>query len=508
MKNLCKALCFLLVFVLIFTWLDNMFYSHDTGWEATDDWSGQQFDIVFMGNSHAYCSINPVIVNDALGLNTVVLASSNQPSEITYYTLKSLLKKTTPKALVIEANMLNSSVDMLYETKREGVLYSGISGFRDPLDRAVVVSRLIPVEHWAEAYSGLFRPLETWTRFSNWDSDYKPHGVLGYIPKDRFMADPVNIQDVERRYRESAGTRQIANTQADYKYMEKILQLAQKKEIPVYLIKCPIASFSVVNSDIMLDLTVLSENYPVVKVIHDYNLNLNEIGLTQNDFYDGGHLNNLGAVKFTEYLTRDIGQWFGIEPDFSRVGWFSGECCEPLSDGMYRYTVDLYDGCLVRFIAKNSDNTIIASTEFSRDNSIVLPMLGKDCRLSYELKASQPGSYTYDHPQTLSFILDPSPLKHYSANAIEIIQDGNTLTLTNVFDEMPVQYAWYVYKGNEPILKQIYTLENNNSFSYEFTETGDYKIQAFIRTMDKAETRSIPAVAVTVDDSGLSWKKP
>ena len=96
-------------------------------------------------------------------------------------------------------------------------------------------------------------------------------------------------------------------------------------------------------------------------------------------------------------------------------------------------------------------------------------------------------------------------LDSYSTDNINVTQNGNTLTVTNTFNAVPVQYAWYVIKGKEAILKQMYTKENSNSFSYEFTEPGSYKIQAFIRTMDKADTRSIAAVNVTVDQNGLKW---
>lgn len=502
MKNLFKALCFLLVFALLFTWLDNMFYSNDTGWEATDDW-GQQFDIVFMGNSHVYCNINPVIINDALGLNTIVLASSSQPSEVTYYNLKTLLKKTTPKALVIEANILNSSVDHLYKTNREGLIYNSITGIRNPVDRAIMVGRLIPLEHWLEAYSSLFRPLETWTRFSKWDLSYTPRTILGYETKSETLKTSVDLLNIQHRYQAAEGTRQNAETTYDLSWMEKILRLAQEKVIPVYIIKSPISSFSAANSNMMYDVAALSKNYTTVHAVHDYNLNLTDIGLTQTDFYDGGHLNSFGAVKFTEYLAGDIGRELGINPDFSKVGWFRGEHCEPLDNDMYRYTVDLYDGCLIRFTATDGDKKTIASTDFSHNNSIDLP---RNCILTYEIKAENPGSYTYDHPQTVSFILKPSPIKDFNNNHIDVVQNGNTLTVTNSFNAVPVQYAWYVYKGSEVILKQMYTKENSNSFSYAFTEPGSYKIQAFIRTMDKTDMRSITAVNVTVEQDGLKWK--
>ncbi len=507
MKNMWQAVCFLLVFSLAFLWLDNIFYKHDSCWEATDDWSGQQFDVVFMGNSHVYCSINPEIINDALHINTIDLSSSSQPSEITYYNLKMLLNKTTPKAIVIEANILNTSVDELYEKDLAGLLYRNFDGIRNSFVRAMIVGRLIPMDKWLEAFSSLFRPVETWTRFEE-SKGKKEAAFLGYIAKEGVVEKPITLDKAEHSYKEAEGIWQNAEEKPDLRWMKKILDLAQKENIPVYIIKTPISLFQTENSNIMLGLNELAKSYPIVTLVHDYNLETSSIGLTREDFYDEWHLNYLGAAKFTEYLTCDLGHWLGIEPDFSKVGWLKGQHYEQLSDDLYRYYVDLYDGCMISFIVKDANDNIIQRTAFSRDNWIDLPVLDNNCKLYFELKGTQSRSYTYEHPQKLRFLLSFSALEGYNENQINLVQDENTLTLTNHFDMVPVQYAWYVYKEDEVIFKQMYTQGNSNSFSYEFTEFGDYKIRAFVKTMDGSNTKSVIAVTVTVDEDGVTWQVP
>ena len=75
-----------------------------------------------------------------------------------------------------------------------------------------------------------------------------------------------------------------------------------------------------------------------------------------------------------------------------------------------------------------------------------------------------------------------------------------------MFHAVPVQYAWYVIKDKEVILKQMYTKENSNSFTYAFAEPGKYTLQAFVRTMDDSPvTKGIYAVDITVDNAGLKW---
>ncbi len=497
MKNLLRVLCFIIVFLVIFVNLDNAFYDHSSGWEATDDWSRQQFDVVFMGNSHVYCNINPVIVNDALNINSIDLASSNQPSEITYFYLKELLKKTTPRALVIEANILNSSVDYLYDTDKQGVLYQSIDGVRNPFARAQMVYSLIPVDKWFEAYSSLFRPIETWTRYERLGSSENYDSLLGYKIKDNILDSPIDLKRTEQEYKSAAGKQTGSLDSLNMTWFKRILDLAQRRNIPVYIIKSPISYFSPENSDMMLKVSELAQSYSVVLKVHDYNLDLVEMGLTQEDFFDSGHLNYLGASKFTEYLVYDLGNWLEIEPNFSSVGWLKGMQQEPLNDGKSRYTIDLYDGCLIRFIT-NSDNSGQGSV-FSRNNTIILP---NDVPLLYEIKAEKSCSYTYDHPQTFCI----TPLRKFRIEDIDITQNDCTLTVKNNFAGASVQYAWYVYKDGEVILKDMY--KDNNVFSFNFKDVGNYRIKAYIRTMDRTDSKSLYVANVTVNNDGVTWEKP
>ena len=100
-----------------------------------------------------------------------------------------------------------------------------------------------------------------------------------------------------------------------------------------------------------------------------------------------------------------------------------------------------------------------------------------------------------------------SPLKDFQESDIVVTQNGNKLTLTNSFCAVPVQYAWYIYKGDEIILREMYTKENSNCFSYCFTEPGTYKMIAFVRLLDKSDTKSLQAVSIKVEASGLVWEK-
>ena len=99
MKIIRKALCFILIFLGLFLTLDHIFYDKSNTsqvWEMIQDPKSKDIDILFMGNSQAYTAINPVVINEALNINTMVLSSSSQPMELAYSNLKVVLhyKKT------------------------------------------------------------------------------------------------------------------------------------------------------------------------------------------------------------------------------------------------------------------------------------------------------------------------------------------------------------------------------------------------------------------------------
>ncbi len=96
----------------------------------------------------------------------------------------------------------------------------------------------------------------------------------------------------------------------------------------------------------------------------------------------------------------------------------------------------------------------------------------------------------------------------FTADYINVAQSGNALTFTNTFNALPVRYAWYVIKDKEIILKQMYTEENSNSFTYDFSEPGNYILQAFVKTSgDSPVTKWVYAVDITVDNAGIKWQK-
>lgn len=505
-KLLGKSLIFIFIFCAVFLFLDEKFYDGESGWNATDNWKGQNFDIVFLGNSHVFCNINPVIIDEALNLNTINLTSPSQPSEITYWNFKRLLSMNRPKAIVIELNILRVTVNDLYEQEKQGLIYNALDGMRNPIYRARTILSIIPEDRMLEAFSQLLRTTNTWSRYKNWDRKFQPFGIKGFNPKSKIDDKIVDLSVVENKYNDSNGKRP-GNRVIKLEWFGKILDLAQQNDIPVYLIKTPLNFYSDIYADIMYDVEKLSKEYPVVKDIHNFNENLTEMDLNSKDFYDTNHLNRIGSNKFTEYLAKYIGEQIDISPDFKRVGWYKSEDYRQLSDNEWRYTIGLFDGTSIKFSVTDAKGNILEETDFSDNNYFDIPRVGNNRKLTYTIKGIDKHSYTYDHEQTFTFMSDPGFLIEFTENSLNVQQEYNTVSVTNNFQKVPGTYAWRIIKDGTAILYQPY--DNTNTFTYTFTEPGTYYIDAlFMMSQDNNEKKLVKTAEFAVDKNGiLSFSK-
>ena len=106
-----KSLVVVFVFSFIIIYIDTTGYFNpdernnhtkkkwDSYYEFTEE---NNVDIVLVGNSHLYSGINPKNLSNALSCNAFILASPGTHIADSYYALKEALKRTKPKAVVVE----------------------------------------------------------------------------------------------------------------------------------------------------------------------------------------------------------------------------------------------------------------------------------------------------------------------------------------------------------------------------------------------------------------------
>ena len=104
MKKIIHVIGFLIVFCFTFMIIEMLLFNRNdvnSVWGKIED---TEIDILLMGKSHIYTSLNAEVLSEATGLEIDCLASGSQYMEQTLENLKVVLKYQVPKYIVLETN--------------------------------------------------------------------------------------------------------------------------------------------------------------------------------------------------------------------------------------------------------------------------------------------------------------------------------------------------------------------------------------------------------------------
>ena len=256
-------------------------------------------DVLVLGSSHAYSAVNPYLIEEKTGLVTYDFCTQQQPIWITYHYLIEALKSQTPKYIILDINMV-----LVGDSN-----YAEEAVNRDAIDKMKMSKNKIEaintsVEKLKDRESYYFNIIKYHPRYKELDdNDYqvafqgKTVNNKGFtkLPKTGHVFPGVNSNYSE--------TNEIYNKNLEY--FNKIVQLAKKNNIPLILIKTP-AAYDEQMLGKLNNFSKLADDYDITFL--NYIDKIDILGLDyDNDFYDNGHLNELGSTKFTNRLIMDMG---------------------------------------------------------------------------------------------------------------------------------------------------------------------------------------------------------
>ena len=104
MKNFFKSIIFLIILVLSFQYYEEKIFKK---FDAFVDYAyykipKNSIDLLFIGSSHSYCTFNSRLFDHYLKCNSLNLGTNSQTFPATYSAILEILKKQTPKVIVIE----------------------------------------------------------------------------------------------------------------------------------------------------------------------------------------------------------------------------------------------------------------------------------------------------------------------------------------------------------------------------------------------------------------------
>lgn len=299
-----KIIIFLLVLGLLFAFLTGVFqrktlagqWCHTKIFNSYRNLEKNSLDVLIFGSSHAYCSFMPTLMQEKYGISAYVLATNEQPITATYFMLKEALKTQSPHTVVIESFMVNKSG----ECPEDSAIYNSIDVLPFSINKLEMISALTKnKESKVPYYLTLFNYHTRWgeleTEDFKHDSASDTHADCGYVRLEG-VGEVYNIT--------ITAPDAVAEIQPDEEeYLRKMAELCREKGIDLIFANAPFSMNDSEYADCNAVRKLANEEGVVfAECAKDYAA----IGIDKNtDFYDGSHLNESGAAKFTDYFTKN-----------------------------------------------------------------------------------------------------------------------------------------------------------------------------------------------------------
>lgn len=257
-------------------------------------------DLIVLGSSHAYTSFNPYLIEEETGLKTYDFCTQQQPLWITYYYLKEALKYQHPKYIVLESHM---AVVGNYDYAEEQVNRDAIDKMRFSSNKVDTIKN--SVENEEDRMSYYLNIIKYHSRYKEVDVVDIKTAFLGYtIDNKGYIA-------LEETGYVFDNTNELTNNEIEiYKknieYLNKIINLAKEENIKLIIVKTPTSYGQEDMARLNYVKRVANENDILFL---DYMNDMDDLNLDYSkDFYDAGHLNKNGSIKFTNKFTEIIKQ--------------------------------------------------------------------------------------------------------------------------------------------------------------------------------------------------------
>lgn len=372
-RQLASAVSFALVFALLFASAERLLFN-ETFFSPV--WTRLRQDkkapqVLIMGNSHAFCSFLPEIINESLGLDSAVLGTSGQNSLSVADGFEAVVKVDPPEIAVIEVNPFLMDVDAMAAYHKASAL-NYINGMPGLFQRVKSTWNQLGFENIPQGAFQLLRADLMWTRWnSNAEIVFSADGSapLGWHAQGAYDARIAQDEAIDYHAHSTPSEIEARNEKA----FRKVLSLAQKYGVQVVLVKTPLVAATQGAVDGIAGLAQIADEYgDTILGLKDFHTEIFNMGLESRDFYDNGHLSHSGAAKFSIAFTRWLASLMGTEADFAHAFAYAGESVQQLDNGGWRYTMNaLGKEVEYRFsVVSDEEETVIR--DWSCDNYVDL----------------------------------------------------------------------------------------------------------------------------------------
>lgn len=250
-------------------------------------------DVIVLGSSHAYCSVDNLLLKEEYDIMSYTLATQQQSVKLNYYYFQEMLKTQSPDAVVIELFM----VGRVNGYQSDDILHDAIDVLPMSWNKIQLIEDAVPEDKRMEHYFPIIKYHTRWKELT-WDDfsfDYK-----SWIDEERGFVRLQRVYPTELDLSLSMGYEREISSE-DLEYLGKIEELAKENNIELIYLYAP---YPMDGNGVDYAYTIeLYAQKKGITYINGYELlsELNYDGAT--DFCDEyGHLNENGAQKLTYYL--------------------------------------------------------------------------------------------------------------------------------------------------------------------------------------------------------------
>lgn len=278
------------------TWCpkENMFYFYQL--------EDNSLDVINIGSSHVYCSINTPEMYRQKGITAYNLAAGSQPVWFSYYYLKEAFKTQNPQVVVLDVYTVNVLQDEEFSAKTQ----MNILAMKPSADKLEAIRISGSDDKW-NIFWGFPKTHIRYRELTAEEySDDVCRSMMGYtyMPSDeeKENAEVLDASTVEDIF--------PISEKAEI-YLRKCIELCKEKGVEIVLVNAPCANVTREDECRYNYVGQVASEYGVDFI--DGNRIFNQIGIDYRiDNAKDGHLSYTGSLKWTQYLLDYLEEHFDL----------------------------------------------------------------------------------------------------------------------------------------------------------------------------------------------------
>ena len=270
-------------------------------------------DVLTLGSSYSFCSIDPQYLYDQKHIRGFDLGSGNQSVMLSYFWLKEALRSQSPKAVLLEADLCWKRVDTPYNMKEADVRrsidymhvspvkFEAIKAYSEMDDTMTLSSLLFPI----------IRYHDRWKEFDEddfvWSEPSRRSELKGF-----YAQATLNKKEGYVPYSNEDRTETVEMDPVSVEYLEKILSICRDNDIHLILYRSPAFYQDPLNESAALEEWAAANNVSFYDFNEESLYNTIDYNYDQ-DAGDYRHCNIYGARKITDFMGNLLTQ-LGVSP--------------------------------------------------------------------------------------------------------------------------------------------------------------------------------------------------